>query len=407
VAKTRYRVSPWIHQFPITRRPDFPRFRGDLAADVVVIGGGLTGCVTALACAKAGLRTVVLERDRIGVGASGRGAGLLLPDPGPSFRDVAAAHGLRSARRVFDMWRMGSRDAAGQIRRLGIACALEPLDVLVAVAGGDQEKSLRRDFDARVQAGLAPAWLAPTQVTKATNWDAPAAMRLRDAFAVDPYRACVGMVMAAKKAKVKIFEKSAVKRVTPAKNDVEIVADGGTLRAGTVVVATGTATGEFKPLRRHFTRREAYYALTEPLPAAMRRQLADPSLAIYDTRVPPRRLRWTRDDRLVLGGGDQAETPERARDAVLVQRTGDLMYGLLTMYPVIAGLKPEYGWESAYGETADRLMYIGPHRNYPRHLFALGGGPDSVTGAFVAARILLRAIQGAPDKGDAVFGWTR
>jgi hypothetical protein len=52
-------------------------------------------------------------------------------------------------------------------------------------------------------------------------------------------------------------------------------------------------------------------------------------------------------------------------------------------------------------------MYIGPHRNYPHHLFALGGGRDTVTGAFVAARIIARALQGTPDKSDDVFGWNR
>ncbi len=52
-------------------------------------------------------------------------------------------------------------------------------------------------------------------------------------------------------------------------------------------------------------------------------------------------------------------------------------------------------------------MYIGPHRNYPRHLFALGGARDSVTGSFIAARILLRALQGKSDKNDRVFGWAR
>jgi len=60
-----------------------------------------------------------------------------------------------------------------------------------------------------------------------------------------------------------------------------------------------------------------------------------------------------------------------------------------------------------YGETADGLPYIGPHRNYPHHLFALGGSSDSVTGAFLAARILARAITGTAAKGDEVFGWTR
>ena len=40
-------------------------------------------------------------------------------------------------------------------------------------------------------------------------------------------------------------------------------------------------------------------------------------------------------------------------------------------------------------------MYIGPHRNYPHHLFALGSGGDSITGAFVAARHAARALRGA------------
>jgi len=79
----------------------------------------------------------------------------------------------------------------------------------------------------------------------------------------------------------------------------------------------------------------------------------------------------------------------------------------LMMYPAISGLRPQYGWHLSYGETADGLMYIGPHRNYPHHLFALGSGGDSISGAFAAARILARAVRGQIDKADEVFGWTR
>jgi glycine/D-amino acid oxidase-like deaminating enzyme len=77
------------------------------------------------------------------------------------------------------------------------------------------------------------------------------------------------------------------------------------------------------------------------------------------------------------------------------------------MFPVISGLRPEYGWELISGETADGLMYIGQHRNYPHHLFAAGSGGDSVTGAFLAARVLLRALQDAAEKEDAVWSFTR
>jgi glycine/D-amino acid oxidase-like deaminating enzyme len=147
--------------------------------------------------------------------------------------------------------------------------------------------------------------------------------------------------------------------------------------------------------------------MTEPIPAAIRKQLVDRATILRDTRTPPHRMRWARGDRVVVAGADQDETPAGMRNAVLVQRTGQLMYELLTMYPAISGLKPEYGWEASYGETADGLMYIGAHRNYPHQLFALGGGRDTVTGAFVAARIIGRALQRTPEKGDEVFGFNR
>ena len=40
-------------------------------------------------------------------------------------------------------------------------------------------------------------------------------------------------------------------------------------------------------------------------------------------------------------------------------------------------------------------------------IFALGGTPDSVTGAFLSASILLRAVQGTAEKSDVVFGFAR
>ena len=56
--KTRYGVSPWIDSFPDSRRPSFEQFRGDKTADIVIVGGGLTGCATAYAMAAATLREV-------------------------------------------------------------------------------------------------------------------------------------------------------------------------------------------------------------------------------------------------------------------------------------------------------------------------------------------------------------
>lgn len=403
---TRYGDSPWIHQFPRTRRPDFPRIRGEHTCDVVIVGGGLTGCATAYACAMAGLKPLVLDADRIGHGGAGRSAGLLLPEPGPSFRELAQAHGVRGARRAFEAWARGASDGAALLKRLKIPGGI-PAVASYLVGFGGNEKPLRREHAARESGGISSRWLTDRQARAAFRVDAIGAMRLRDGFTVDPYRACVALAQAASRRRARFFERSAVRTVKAARQGVEVATGDALIRADTVIVTTGHATAEFKPLRRHFKRRETYLVTTDVVPLATRKLIAPHDLTLRDLQAPHHRIRWTPDHRLVASGADQDETPARTRSAVLVQRTGQLMYELLMMYPAISGLQPKYGWELSYGQTADGLMYIGPHRNYPHHLFALGGGSDSISGAFVAARILTRTLRGQADKADEVFGWTR
>jgi glycine/D-amino acid oxidase-like deaminating enzyme len=404
IMPTRYGQSPWI---AAARRPPVsPRLRGQHEADVVIVGAGLTGTATALACATAGMKPVVLEAALLGQGWTGHASGLLLPDPGPLFRDVSRAHGMRAAKLVFSSWRRAALDAAAQLRRLGIRCDLEPRDSLLVAQAGE-EKELLREYDAREAGGVSVSWLTRRQVTAVTPLDVPAAIRLRDAFVFDPYRACLGLAKAASARGTRFFEKTPVKKVRVARKHLEIVTADAQVKARTVIVATGHATAEFRPLQRHFKRRAVYSALSAPLPAAMRKQVGDRSVTARDLSGAGRRVVWTSDGRMLVIGAAGDEQPARLRDSMLPQRTGQLMYEALTMYPAISGLGVDYGWSSTYGETADGLMYVGAHRNYPRHLFALGGPGDSATGAFLAARMLVRALQDAPEKSDAVFGWTR
>jgi glycine/D-amino acid oxidase-like deaminating enzyme len=402
--RTRYGLSPWVHALTAPR-PVSPRFRGDRTADVVVVGAGITGCAVAYACAKAGLDTVVLEAARIGQGSSGRGAGLLAVDPGPTFRDIVAAHGLRDARNVFQSWRRGAAEGEALLRRLRISCQLAPRDTLV-VARDDDARDLRREFDARHAAGLGLSWQTPRQLQTKAKFNVAAGIRVPGGLTLDPYRACLGLATAGARRGAVYFEQSPVTKVRFTRTEADVITARGTIRAGTVVVTTGSATAPFKPLQRHFTRRETYCVLTESVSASVRKQLADPALVLADRLTRPHLMRWAAGDRLLIGGADQDETRVKAKPAVLVQRTGQLMYQLLMMYPVISGLRPEYGWDATYGDSSDGLMYVGAHRNYPHHLFALGGS-GSVTGAFVASRIVLDALGGAPDKADRVFGWSR
>ena len=57
--------------------------------------------------------------------------------------------------------------------------------------------------------------------------------------------------------------------------------------------------------------------------------------------------------------------------------------------------------------TPDGLPYIGTHRRYPRHLFALGYGGNGMTFGFLAGRLLLDVVRGIRNPDLELFAFSR
>jgi len=339
-------VPIWLDRYPKSRRPSYPRFRGDLDTEVVIVGGGLTGCVTAWSFAVAGVKTVLLEADSIGRGATTESAGLIREDFDASFRENAAAHGLRAARTMWQTMRRASLDFPAAIRRLGIRCDLAPADCLTfARAYSENPRLLQREYQSRREAGLDHIWLKSAAVSRQAGIDSGGAIRTHG-FALDPYRACVGFAAAATSRGAQLHEDSPVRRIRAGRKQVVVSTATGTIRASAVVVATSPGLADLRALRRHLKAIDAYAVVTEPLPAAVRRQVGSRSSALRDIDIPHHLLRWLKDDRVFFSGADQPVVADRARSKALVQRTGQLMYELSVLYPAISGLQPEWAWSS-------------------------------------------------------------
>ncbi len=156
------RYSPyWLDTFPKSRRPAYPRWRGTAETTVVVIGGGLTGCACAYSLAAAGIPVMLLEADRMGGGATAASLGFVREDFDASFEATARAHGLRSARLLWQGVRRASLDFAAALRRLRIRCDLDALDLLrVSRPDAGAVRRLRREYQSRRDAGLPQTWIS-------------------------------------------------------------------------------------------------------------------------------------------------------------------------------------------------------------------------------------------------------
>jgi glycine/D-amino acid oxidase-like deaminating enzyme len=403
---TRYGRSPWIDRFPKSRLPAYPRHRGHLDTDVIIVGGGLVGCTTAYAFAAAGLKVVLIDAAQLGRGSSGSALGWIADTPGVGFEQVETAVGLRDARRAWQAWRRAALDFAALVRRLGLKCQLAPSAALVVARTQEQAALLKRELKTRRGAGIDTSFVTGRATQIETGMAATGALRTPAGATVDPYRATLGLAAAAAERGAAIFERSPATKIKFGSKSVLVQTDGGTLGAGRVVVATGRPTPLYKALMRHFWPQRSFFALTDRIPAKVRRALGRQLLVVRDAAEPPHHLRWFDEDRLLVTGADEGAVSTRPLEKIIVQRTGQLMYELSTLYPEISGIAPAYGWEAPYGRTADGLPYIGPHRNFPRHLFAFGCASHSITDAYLASRILLRHYRGEPEPADEVFGFT-
>ena len=405
MSRPRYQ-TPWLPVRGGAPRLSFPRHRGTLEADVVIVGGGAVGCLTAYLFVRAGHRTVLLEADRLAGAASSGATGLIVPGTGGSFLEVRQRLGLRAARHVWEASRRAGLELAALLRRLGIQCGLvarEHLDVALESAPA---AALERDYRELTGASLDASWLPARRVRALLHLDG-VALRVKGGASLDPWRATIGVARHAQRHGAALFERSPVTRIKRGKKTVEVVTDAGSVTAPQVVVATGLPRPGFRQLARHLSEVDEFAVQLPPLSAALRRAMAPTGVSVRKRADSPHTWHWTRDERLVFEGAAAPPVPARQRDAALVQRTGQLMYELSCLYPDVSGTQAEYGWAARTVVTADGLPVAGSHRNYPRHLFGVSPGAAGLGTAFLVAKTLLRQYEGAPEKGDEALGFLR
>lgn len=366
----------------------------------------MSGAMTAYACAAAGLKVVLLEADHVGLGGTGYATGLLSGESSESFREVEDRHGRRVARALFNSLEPAPRELAATVKRLGIKAGVETGTSMRIIPPTQTDKAVRKEVALRESADLTGSFLMPGAVARQSAVESSGGMRLPDGGFADPFKLTLGFLNAAIKRGAMVYERSRVTKITFTRKTTTAFLDAGSITTTNLVICIGEPTALFKPLKRHLRHEHRYAVMTEPLPAAVRKELGRRGLLLRDTESPPHQLWFTADHRAVFAGGDQKRQPDRLRDKTLVQRANELMYELTKLYPAISGVMPAYGWDVPLAHAVDGGLYAGSHRNFPFHLFAFGTLHDPAR-AYLASRIITRNILGKPEKDDTHFSFAR
>jgi glycine/D-amino acid oxidase-like deaminating enzyme len=320
---------------------------------------------------------------------------------------LARRYGPASSRRIWQLSHEAVRDFVATFRRLRIACDLVERDAVYYATKTDASARLRAEFLLRTKAGFEGDWLTPGALRRLTGIPGHGAILTSGNAQFNPFKACLGLLGAAKTSGARVFERSKVTRIAHLHDRVRVRTRTGSVDAARVVIATGYATTHFRPLAGRFRLYRTYVLATQRLNESQRRELGLGKVMVWDTERPYHYARWTADNRLLLGGGDRPVRVGQRRDAQFTTSTRQLRHDFEALLPGLSDIEIENAWEGLFAMTPDSLPFIGPHQRYPRHLFALGYGGNGMTFGCLAARILLEQWQGVRSPDHHLFRFGR
>jgi len=213
--------------------------------DVLVAGGGIVGLSVAWTAARRGLRVTVLERERVGAGASSVAAGMLAPVSEVEYGE-AGRRQLDLGRRSAGMW---PAFASALEEASGVEVGLRSCGTLLLARDADDARELDRQLELRTSLGLHVTRLRGSEARErepALASCVRAALEVPDDHAVDPRLVLAALARACRDAGVDLREGANVESIErdPAGERVLGVglAGGESVRAERVVLAVGAWT---------------------------------------------------------------------------------------------------------------------------------------------------------------------
>jgi glycine/D-amino acid oxidase-like deaminating enzyme len=327
--------------------------------DVAIIGAGYTGLAAARQLARSGASVVVLERERVGSGASSRNGGQVLTGLKLDPSTLVSRFGESRARALFDLSLASMASLESLLRDEAIECEYERTGHLQAASKPAHFEAFRDE-----QRLLARVFNHP--VTLLSRADQPTELGTRfyhgllideKSGALNPAKYVQGLARAAVRAGAIVAEHAGVRKLTREAGGWRVETTSGDVRATDLFIATNGYTTAVTPaLQRRLIPIGSYIVATEPLPPAMAARIIPKRRMVFDSKNFLYYFRLTYDHRLMFGGRAEFTRPntDTTRRAAAI-----LMRGMTDVFPELAATPIDYAWGGNVAFTRDQMPHAG------------------------------------------------
>ncbi len=366
------------------------RLKRSTAADVVVVGAGISGAMIAQALTEAGMRPLIVDR-RGGphLGSTAASTALLQFELDAPLTKLSAAIGKRKAAQAW----IASRDAVNELRtrsrRLRIAAQFKSRPSLYLSGDVLDARGLRHEVKQRQKIGLASEYLDRRALWHHFGIRRSAALLNHGNAQANPVQLAAGYLLQALKRGARLHAPHEVLDIqaTP-QGSTLLTADGIEIQAKHVVFCTGYELPKIVPAKG--ARISSTWAIaTRTQPGAIWSQKA----LIWEASDPYLYLRATVDGRVICGGEDEDFSNTEHRDSLTCMKTKRLERKLHRLFPHLDS-RAAFSWTGSFGTSPNGMPTIGAIPGFRRCYAVMGYGGNGITFSMLATKLITAAITG-------------
>lgn len=376
----------------IAKKDNYPPLQSDIRADVLVIGGGITGISTAYRLQKAGLNVCLLEAHEIGSGVSGKTTAHLTTAVDAQYSEIAEKVSKKAAVSLAQAAREAIELVETTDKEEDLQSKLRRLPAYQYAAHEDQLKQVEREYEAAKEAGLSVEIRSQAEgLPFSTN----KAIYYPDNAAFNPLIYIYELAKKFVQSGGKLYENSKVSNIEEKNGQVIAEVSGGYhIETSFAVMATHNPLG-IDPVQTMLPPYRSY-AIAFSSPTEV------PDTFYYDFDEPYHYARsaiYEGQKVWIVGGADHKTG---AGDELKAEAS--LKNYIESKFQVSAYL---HSWSAQVFEPVDNLPYIGKSLIHDNIFIATGFSGDGTLWGSLSAKILTDLITDRPNAYAELFSPAR
>lgn len=377
-------LSPYDTVFWQIDRNDVVPCHKNMQVDVAIVGGGMAGLSAAQEALAHGKKVALFEQYYCGSGATGKSSGFVTPNAELSFMDFSKRYNQQKAHDIWNLISRGVSDIRENIKKYNFACDYVQEDTLVVATHMHDLKKLQEEGAALEKIGYRTDVYDRDSVKKLLDTTLFfGGVLYKDTFGMNPFTYCQELKRELQKQGCLIFEETPVLQI----DGHTVVTAQAKIEAEHIVVCVDRFLPQLGMLSQDVYHAQTFVMASAPLSEKQIRQIfPEKSYMVWDTELIYNYFRLTKDNRLLLGGGDLFTTylEEKHNYRRIVAK---LTSYLEKTFPN-NGIYFEYMWPGLIGLSKDIGPIAGRDKDH-KHMYYV----TAATGLPIAATLGRYAIE--------------